>query len=230
MRIEYHRPQNARYQEYLKSPAWKRKRKAVRARCGGICERCRKYLLDEVHHLTYAHIYDEPLDDLQGLCRPCHAFLHNDSGIDPLAKSIQVKITGRIEYWDVATRKVRRVSTSKLLRPMVDDGTDTMGIYRVPMNIFLDGKGEPVFDPARWQQYRTAYRTRKGWMRYGNEGKGRSIPRDAAARKREVEAHEQRVTAEEQRLQDSPATFTSYEGRVPKTDKEVWVGPIILQH
>lgn len=36
-----------------------------------------------VHHLTYEHIGNEPLEDLQGLCRACHDFLSAESDIDP---------------------------------------------------------------------------------------------------------------------------------------------------
>jgi hypothetical protein len=80
-RIRVHWPTNPRYLEYLNSPAWAAKRKAVKARCNSICERCHKYLVDEVHHLTYAHLFDELLEDLQGLCKPCHRFLHHASGM-----------------------------------------------------------------------------------------------------------------------------------------------------
>jgi hypothetical protein len=71
---------NRRYREYLNSPAWKARRRAVLERSGGTCERCRKYPVDEVHHLTYAHFFDEPLEDLQGVCSGCHDFLHKRRG------------------------------------------------------------------------------------------------------------------------------------------------------
>src|SRR5262245_42570727 len=92
---------NPRYAAYLHSSEWKAKRQAVLERCKGICERCGKYLVDEVHHLTYAHIFNEPLEDLQGLCKPCHNFLHNASGIDPLVKTIRIKLSFKqIAYYD----------------------------------------------------------------------------------------------------------------------------------
>src|SRR5687767_10783881 len=61
------------YTLYLRSPAWQAKRKLVLARSGGRCERCgcvAKWL--DVHHLSYTHLGDEPLEDLMALCRPCH--------------------------------------------------------------------------------------------------------------------------------------------------------------
>ena len=36
---------------------------ASRFRCGDTIE---------VHHITYAHVFDEPLFDLRAVCRPCH--------------------------------------------------------------------------------------------------------------------------------------------------------------
>src|SRR5690348_5248702 len=97
---------NERYIEYLSSPEWKAKRKAVKERCSNICERCHRYLVDDVHHLTYDRVYDEPLEDLQGLCAGCHDFQHNHSGIDPLRKSIRVTVSWKIiEFWDSEKRK-----------------------------------------------------------------------------------------------------------------------------
>jgi hypothetical protein len=55
-------------EDYLKSKEWKAKRKAVKERCQNICERCHKYSVDGVHHLTYERLYNERLEDLQGLC------------------------------------------------------------------------------------------------------------------------------------------------------------------
>ena len=65
------------YELYLRSDAWQAKRAAVLERAGRSCERCPAgsglfpVALD-VHHLTYAHLGDELLDELEALCRPCH--------------------------------------------------------------------------------------------------------------------------------------------------------------
>lgn len=72
------------YKEYLKSPEWQAKRKAVFERAlknaksnnrFGTCEKCGyqpyKPCL-QVHHLTYEHVYDERLEELQLLCPRCH--------------------------------------------------------------------------------------------------------------------------------------------------------------
>ena len=65
-----------KYQAYLCSREWAEKKEAVRERAGGRCERCFIMSLECVHHLTYARKYNEPLDDLQGICNGCHEFIH----------------------------------------------------------------------------------------------------------------------------------------------------------
>lgn len=65
------------YELYLRSDAWQAKRAAVLERAGRHCERCpagsgRFPVALDVHHLTYAHLGDEALEELEALCRPCH--------------------------------------------------------------------------------------------------------------------------------------------------------------
>jgi hypothetical protein len=85
--------EKARYRAYIEeSPLWKAKRyAAVDVRAGGICEfeiedglivkgvprmvRCTARAV-HCHHLTYAHLYDEPLEDLQALCNLHHKVVH----------------------------------------------------------------------------------------------------------------------------------------------------------
>ena len=73
------------YKRYLASREWAVRREAVRARCGGWCERCHLLPLAATHHLTYEHIGNEPLEDLLGVCVPCHEWLSAKSEFDPLA-------------------------------------------------------------------------------------------------------------------------------------------------
>jgi hypothetical protein len=61
---------------YLASPEWRLKRKLVLDRCAYVCEGCGRQSAIEVHHRTYRFWKDEPLYDLVGLCRACHARLH----------------------------------------------------------------------------------------------------------------------------------------------------------
>lgn len=72
-----------KYNLYLCSPEWGAKRRKVFRRAHGFCERCRLSRIQEIHHLTYERKYDELLEDLQGICIPCHEFIHGHSATDP---------------------------------------------------------------------------------------------------------------------------------------------------
>ena len=68
------------YDDYLRSEEWASIRSSIRVRCNGACEHCGG-AMDDVHHLTYEHVGDEPLEDLQGLCRDCHETAHRKNPI-----------------------------------------------------------------------------------------------------------------------------------------------------
>lgn len=61
-----------KYNEYLSSPQWRARRRLVLARDNYTCQACLLAPADEVHHLTYAHVFNEPLFDLISICRRCH--------------------------------------------------------------------------------------------------------------------------------------------------------------
>lgn len=62
----------AAYQSYLNSEKWQKKRELVFKRDDHTCQACLESPAEEVHHLTYEHVGDEPLFDLQSVCSPCH--------------------------------------------------------------------------------------------------------------------------------------------------------------
>lgn len=62
----------SKYRAYLMSPEWKRKRLMVLKRDNNTCQSCLSRRAIDVHHLTYDHIYNEPLFDLVSVCRDCH--------------------------------------------------------------------------------------------------------------------------------------------------------------
>ncbi len=66
------------YDTYLLSDEWKQRRTKVLARCRGTCEKCRKRRAVHVHHISYDHFGNEPLEDLLGLCLRCHQQEHPD--------------------------------------------------------------------------------------------------------------------------------------------------------
>ena len=63
------------YLEYINSAAWRHKRKAKLESIGWHCERCllsRYSVKLDVHHKTYEHFKNEPLEDLEVVCKDCH--------------------------------------------------------------------------------------------------------------------------------------------------------------
>lgn len=224
------------YLEYLSSRVWKSKVAAVKKRCGNVCERCHKFLVDDVHHLTYERIHEERLEDLQGLCVGCHSFLHGNRGIDPLEESIRIKVTWKvIEYWDKAATKFRRVRAEKVLgvkASCVPKGSrvlgasqgasfsyEDLGIYIVPMKEFLDKKGKPVFDPGKWREYRVAIRVSNGWL---NSGRQPTLaPLDGKTVEREREKIAKRAAFEATRLEEGPNHYVSFRHTMARTPKEI---------
>ncbi len=65
------------YQAYLKSDEWKAKRNEVMRMAGYKCRKCGARAT-QVHHETYARIYNEKLTDLTALCSDCHRKIHHD--------------------------------------------------------------------------------------------------------------------------------------------------------
>jgi 5-methylcytosine-specific restriction endonuclease McrA len=65
----------AEYVEYIKSPQWKAKANAMKARMPW-CALCPAVSNLEVHHRTYVRIGREPAADLVVLCSKCHRRHH----------------------------------------------------------------------------------------------------------------------------------------------------------
>lgn len=65
-----------KYHEYLNSPEWKEKRKLALERDNFICQHCKNATAEDVHHISYDKIYNEPLYDLLSVCRTCHHEIH----------------------------------------------------------------------------------------------------------------------------------------------------------
>lgn len=61
-----------KYTEYLNSPQWASKRQRVLERDGHVCQACLIRDAREVHHLTYKHVFNEPLFELIAVCKVCH--------------------------------------------------------------------------------------------------------------------------------------------------------------
>jgi nitrate/TMAO reductase-like tetraheme cytochrome c subunit len=68
-----------KYHQYLLSDDWKEKRKLVMERDSNICQFCRILPAVDVHHLHYDNLFNEPLEDLRGVCLDCHRLIHHKS-------------------------------------------------------------------------------------------------------------------------------------------------------
>ena len=67
-----------KYHQYLQSYEWKSKRKLVLNRDNNLCQICKTEQALDIHHLRYENLYNEPLEDLQALCRDCHVNMHRE--------------------------------------------------------------------------------------------------------------------------------------------------------
>lgn len=116
---------NFDYQEYLASNKWKQKARQVRNRDKHRCVHCSASACElHVHHLTYKHLRNEPLDDLITLCKPCHQKLHN------LPRDPQFINTHYVTMWDflkrypsVTVKSEKKKDAELLLMPLthIDD-------------------------------------------------------------------------------------------------------------
>ena len=78
-------------------PKWAALRAAVRKRCSNVCERCHQRPMAHTHHLHYRTLYHESLDDLMGLCDPCHAYVHGLRATDPCRCPTDAELRKMIE-------------------------------------------------------------------------------------------------------------------------------------
>jgi hypothetical protein len=84
----------------FEQPEWKFLREKVGFRCGNICERCKSKPYQECHHLTYDRRFREKMEDLLGVCTPCHRELTRlqregkiQPVLNPIASHIEKKMT-----------------------------------------------------------------------------------------------------------------------------------------
>lgn len=86
---------------YYASREWAVLKEAVKKRSGGKCERCLLFDHDQTHHLTYERFGTEKLEDLQGVCGPCHDFMSGKSDTDPATAIKSVKLRKIAGGWYV---------------------------------------------------------------------------------------------------------------------------------
>lgn len=88
------------YRDYLRSDAWREKRREALVHARYRCQDCMAVRNLEVHHLTYERLGHEELSDLRVLYRSCHGERHGRSappaGMEPL-NSILARVLQRID-------------------------------------------------------------------------------------------------------------------------------------
>lgn len=65
------------YHQYLNTAEWHYKKEQVMKRDNNLCQACLEHKATAVHHLTYKHVYNEPLFDLVAVCEHCHKKIHD---------------------------------------------------------------------------------------------------------------------------------------------------------
>jgi len=95
------------YKTFYSSQAWKDARRNYKQSVGGLCEECLKKGIitpaEIVHHripLTNENVSDLNIslswDNLQALCRQCHAKAHEDMYADRTGKRYRIDDNGRV--------------------------------------------------------------------------------------------------------------------------------------
>ena len=65
------------YSSYIRSNDWRKKRKYAIHVAEHQCEKCGKINVPlQVHHKHYKTLYNERLEDVEVLCKPCHQSAH----------------------------------------------------------------------------------------------------------------------------------------------------------
>ena len=64
------------YEKYIASPQWQDKRRQAFALYGRKCKHCGAKKELQVHHKTYANLFNERMEDLEIACKKCHMAIH----------------------------------------------------------------------------------------------------------------------------------------------------------
>lgn len=110
-------PEDFDYKRYLASREWALKKRQVRERSGGQCERCIVGKYQDTHHITYERIGSEELSDLLGVCRPCHAYMSGTSDVDPAE---DLEILGVVRWSEEHPEPFHPVFVTGELRELFD--------------------------------------------------------------------------------------------------------------
>lgn len=140
------------YKKYLQSKKWQEKRIKVfeRAKSNanssnkyGICERCGyepKRNCLQVHHKTYIHLFNEPLEDLELLCPNCH-------------KAETKKQRAEHKEFELKERIIKSMQKRKIeyeITERIGNLSDNDNQVHKELNLISWNKSAAVFDLRSW--------------------------------------------------------------------------------
>ena len=93
-----------KYYEVLNSPRWKKLRKKIILQKKKKCDHCKQFRLSglQLHHRTYERLGAELDEDLELLCKICHAKADIDRAMRGRARSAEALADARLEGWAAA--------------------------------------------------------------------------------------------------------------------------------
>ena len=98
------------YLDYMNSPIWKELRDTVIERDDFRCTKCGHKENLQAHHLTYARLFDEKLEDLVTLCKLCHEEAH---GVRKPGQRIYIEIAKGVLVLKGEKPSAKQVSQAK---------------------------------------------------------------------------------------------------------------------
>jgi 5-methylcytosine-specific restriction endonuclease McrA len=121
-----------KYDLYLKSPLWKKKRficiSFYKYTCQGCFQEFPQNKLD-VHHLTYKRFGRESEEDLIPLCRPCHLKEHS---LDK-PKDVKKNKDKPVEYYTTKKGRTRKVRCEKARKIHEAIPSDLVNLNQTPI-------------------------------------------------------------------------------------------------
>ena len=115
-----HRERKALYEKYLKTEHWRARREIALRDAHQRCQDCGRGPEEtgplEVHHLTYARLFQEKPEDLRVLCRDCHGRRHGYLGEEDMQDFNTHKTGGRVvHHIDAAMQAAQAKSDAERL-------------------------------------------------------------------------------------------------------------------
>ena len=115
-----HRERKELYEKYLRTEHWRERRKLALVEAHHCCQDCGRGPDEngplEVHHLTYARLFQERPEDLRVLCRDCHGRRHGYLGEEDMQDFNTQKTGGRVvHHIDAAMQAAQAKSDAERL-------------------------------------------------------------------------------------------------------------------